>query len=87
MPLAVGATLLFLMSTRHRGRLALTEQFERDTLPLATFIGQMRNKARITGTAIYMTSRLDIVQTGKPIAPNHCDPMSGTGLKRRPDGP
>jgi KUP system potassium uptake protein len=60
-PLVVGATLFFLMSTWHRGRLALAEQLERDTLPLADFIGQMRTKARIRGTAVYMTSRLDMV--------------------------
>jgi KUP system potassium uptake protein len=60
-PLVVGATLFFLMSTWHRGRLALAEQLERDTLPLATFIGQVGNKQRVAGTAIYMTSRLDMV--------------------------
>ena len=60
-PLAVGATLFFLMSTWHRGRVALGEQLERDTLPLADFIGQMRNKPRVSGTAVYMTSRLDMV--------------------------
>lgn len=49
------------MSTWHRGRVALAEQLERDTLPLADFIGQMRAKARVPGTAVYMTSRLDMV--------------------------
>jgi KUP system potassium uptake protein len=60
-PLVVGAILFFLMSTWHRGRVALDAQLERDTLPLADFIGQMRAKARVSGTAIYMTSRLDMV--------------------------
>jgi KUP system potassium uptake protein len=60
-PLAVGATLFFLMSTWHGGRVALAEKLERDTLPLADFIGKMRAKARVPGTAVYMTSRLDIV--------------------------
>jgi KUP system potassium uptake protein len=60
-PLAVGATLFFLMSTWHRGRGALAEKLERDTLPLADFIVQMRTKARVQGTAVYMTSRLDMV--------------------------
>ncbi|MBV8698727.1 MAG: potassium transporter Kup [Bradyrhizobium sp.] len=60
-PLVVGATLFFLMSTWHRGRVALGEQLERDTLPLDTFITQMRRKERIPGTAVYMTSRLDMV--------------------------
>jgi KUP system potassium uptake protein len=60
-PLVVGATLFFLMSTWYRGRVALAAQLERDTLPLATFIAQMRKKERIAGTAVYMTSRLDMV--------------------------
>jgi KUP system potassium uptake protein len=58
---SVGATLFFLMSTWYRGRVALEAQLERDTLPLADFIGQMRTKARVPGTAVYMTSRLDMV--------------------------
>lgn len=60
-PLVVGATLFFLMATWHRGRVALGAQLERDTLPLSTFTGQMHNKPRIGGTAVYMTSRLDMV--------------------------
>ena len=60
-PLVVGAILFFLMSTWHRGRVELNKQLERDTLPLATFITQMRKKERIPGTAVYMTSRLDMV--------------------------
>jgi KUP system potassium uptake protein len=60
-PLLVGAVLFFLMSTWHRGRIALGEQLERDTLPLTTFIASMRKKDRIPGTAVYMTSRLDMV--------------------------
>jgi KUP system potassium uptake protein len=60
-PLLVGSVLFFLMSTWHRGRVALGEQLERDTLPLATFIAQMRKKDRVQGTAVYMTSRLDMV--------------------------
>jgi KUP system potassium uptake protein len=60
-PLVVGAVLFFLMSTWHRGRVALNERLEHDTLPLTTFIAQMRKKERIPGTAVYMTSRLDMV--------------------------
>jgi KUP system potassium uptake protein len=60
-PLVVGAILFFLMSTWHRGRVALAGQLERDTLPLAVFIAQMRKKERIPGTAVYVTSRLDMV--------------------------
>jgi KUP system potassium uptake protein len=60
-PLLVGSVLFFLMSTWHSGRVALGQRLERDTLPLATFIAQMRKKERIPGTAVYMTSRLDMV--------------------------
>jgi len=60
-PLVVGATIYTLMSTWHRGRVALNARLERDTLPLVDFIAQMRNKPRVSGTAVYMTSRLDIV--------------------------
>jgi len=60
-PLVVGGILFFLMSSWYRGRIALAAQFERDTLPLGSFITQMRNKQRIPGTAVYMTSRLDMV--------------------------
>ena len=37
--------------------LPLLAKLERDTLPLADFISQMRAKARVPGTAVYMTSR------------------------------
>lgn len=60
-PLVVGGILFFLMFTWHRGRVELAAQLERDTLPLSTFIAQMRKKDRISGTAVYMTSRLDNV--------------------------
>ena len=60
-PLAVGAILFFLMSTWRRGRRALEAQLERDTLPLSEFIQQVRNKPRVPGTAVYVTSRLDMV--------------------------
>jgi KUP system potassium uptake protein len=44
-----------------RGREALLLQLERETLPLANFIYQVHDKPRVPGTAIYFTSRLDIV--------------------------
>ena len=60
-PLLVGATLFFAMSTWHGGRNALRKKLERDTLPLETFIASVHTKARVAGTAIYMTSRVDVV--------------------------
>ena len=60
-PLVVGATLYFAMSTWWQGRAALASQLERDTLPLKDFIAQVRGKSRVAGTAVYMTSRIDVV--------------------------
>jgi KUP system potassium uptake protein len=60
-PLLVGATLFFAMSTWHQGRNALRSKLERDTLPLDSFIASVRSKARVAGTAVYMTSRVDVV--------------------------
>jgi KUP system potassium uptake protein len=60
-PLVVGATLFFAMSTWWRGRVALTRRLERDTLPLRDFIAQVRSKPRVAGTAVYLTSRIDVV--------------------------
>jgi KUP system potassium uptake protein len=60
-PLVVGATLYFVMSTWRQGRAALAHKLERDTLPLKEFIAQVQGKARVPGTAVYMTSRIDVV--------------------------
>ncbi len=60
-PLAVAAILFFLMSTWLRGRTALLRKLERDTFPLSDFIRQVHDKTRVTGTAVYMTSRIDVV--------------------------
>ena len=40
---------------------ALLRKLERDTLPLEDFIAQVHNKARVPGTAVYLTSRIDVV--------------------------
>jgi KUP system potassium uptake protein len=60
-PLVVAAALFFVMSTWRQGRLALTHRLERDTLPLKDFIKQVQSKARVSGTAVYLTSRIDVV--------------------------
>ena len=60
-PLAIGTLLFFVMTTWRKGRLALLAQLERDTLPLDGFIARLRDKLRVPGTAVYMTSRLDVV--------------------------
>ena len=60
-PLVVAALLFFAMSTWRQGRSALVRKLERDTLPLTDFIAQVHNKARVSGTAVYVTSRIDVV--------------------------
>ena len=60
-PLVVAALIFFLMFTWRQGRDALLRTLERDTLPLSNFIAQVHGKTRVPGTAIYMTSRLDVV--------------------------
>jgi KUP system potassium uptake protein len=49
------------MHTWRLGRSAIQARLERDTLPLKGFIGQVHTKARVTGTAVYVTSRVDVV--------------------------
>jgi KUP system potassium uptake protein len=60
-PLVVAAIIFFLMWTWWQGRHALLRQLERDTLPLASFIAQVHSKPRVPGTAVYLTSRVDMV--------------------------
>jgi len=60
-PLAVAAIIFTLMSIWRDGRAMLVKKLERDTLSLAAFIHQMRNKPRVHGSAIYLTNRLDVV--------------------------
>jgi KUP system potassium uptake protein len=60
-PLVVAALVFFLMSTWRQGRKALLRKLERDTLPLSNFIAQVRTKDRVPGTAVYLTSRVDVV--------------------------
>jgi KUP system potassium uptake protein len=60
-PLVVALIIFFLMWTWWQGRHALLRQLERDTYPLVDFIAQVHAKARVPGTAVYMTSRLDMV--------------------------
>ena len=60
-PLVVAAIVFFLMSTWRQGRDALLRTLERDTLPLSEFHRAGSDKTRVPGTAVYMTSRLDVV--------------------------
>jgi KUP system potassium uptake protein len=60
-PLIVAALIFFLIWTWRRGRQLMMQTLERDTLPLASFIKQISGKPRVPGTAVYMTSRTDVV--------------------------
>ena len=60
-PLAVAGVIFFLMSTWRNGRAMVLARLERDTFPLADFIRQTEAKPRVPGTAIYLTSRTDMV--------------------------
>jgi KUP system potassium uptake protein len=60
-PLIVASVVFFMMWTWRRGRQLMLQTLERDTLPLAGFIKQVHGKSRVPGTAVYMTSRTDVV--------------------------
>jgi KUP system potassium uptake protein len=60
-PLIVAAVIFFLIWTWRRGRELMLQGLERDTLPLAGFIRQIHGKPRVAGTAVYVTSRTDVV--------------------------
>ena len=60
-PLVAAAVIFFLMSTWREGRASMVEKLERDTLSLEAFIARTETKPRVPGTAVYLTSRTDVV--------------------------
>jgi len=60
-PLVVAAIIFYLMSTWREGRALMMAKLERDTLPLGDFIRNIGSKTRVPGTAVYLTSRTDVV--------------------------
>jgi len=60
-PLVIAGVIFFLMWTWRSGREFMLQKLERDTLPLADFIVQIHDKPRALGTAVYLTSRTDVV--------------------------
>jgi KUP system potassium uptake protein len=60
-PLVVASVIFFLMSTWRQGRALILAKLERDTLPLVDFIRGIKSKTRVPGTAVYLTSRTDMV--------------------------
>jgi KUP system potassium uptake protein len=62
-PIAIAMLGIIVMMTWRRGRAAMVMQRERDALPLSTFLDGVRpgRPARIPGTAVYLTARVDVV--------------------------
>jgi len=60
-PLVVAAVVFFLMWTWRDGRMLIQARLEADTYSLADFIRQTHTKTRVPGTAVYLTSRTDMV--------------------------
>ena len=60
-PLLIASVIFFLIWTWRSGRELMLQKLERDTMPLASFIAQMHDKPRVSGTAVYLTSRTDVV--------------------------
>ena len=58
LPLVIGASLFFLMSTWVRGSRILTEKTRRDSVPIRDLIEMLRARSphRVPGTAIFLTS-------------------------------
>ena len=59
--------LFVLMEAWHSGRTAMLGQLERETMPLDLFIKSMANEAKVEGTAVYLSRRIDVV----PVAMLH----------------
>jgi KUP system potassium uptake protein len=66
-PLLTGSLLFLLMDAWYSGRKAMLQELERETMRLGLFIESMANEAKIPGTAVYLSRRIDMV----PIAMLH----------------
>ncbi len=60
-PIVVASFLYFLMTSWSQGYAAMRAALERDTFPISDFIKKFHDKARVSGTAVYLTSRTDVV--------------------------
>jgi len=56
-PLAIGLTLILVMTTWRRGRALLFARWQQDSLPLASFLGRLPQSriVRVPGIAVFMT--------------------------------
>ncbi|MDE8348596.1 MAG: potassium transporter Kup [Acidocella sp.] len=62
-PLAIGSTIILVMTTWRRGRNLVIARWTQDSLPLASFLARLPKSriVRVPGTAVFMTGNLDFV--------------------------
>ncbi|MDE2318409.1 MAG: potassium transporter Kup [Rhodospirillales bacterium] len=62
-PLAIGFTIILVMTTWRRGRSLILARWMQDSLPLSTFLNRLPQSriVRVPGTAVFMTGNLDYV--------------------------
>jgi KUP system potassium uptake protein len=62
-PLAIGLSLVVVMTTWKRGRGLILARWTQDSLPLASFLARLPQSriVRVPGTAVFMTGNLDFV--------------------------
>ncbi len=66
-PLVTASLLFLLMEAWHAGRAAMLRHLERETMRLDLFIESMAGEAKVSGTAVYLSRRADMV----PVAMLH----------------
>ncbi len=62
-PLVIGLSIIFIMTTWRRGRELLLARWQQDSLPLSTFLARLPQSriVRVPGTAVFLTGNLDFV--------------------------
>ena len=62
-PLAIGLSIVLVMTTWKRGRGLILARWTQDSLPLASFLARLPQSriVRVPGTAVFMTGNLDFV--------------------------
>ena len=62
-PIAVGITIILIMTTWQRGRSLIVARWTQDSLPLKTFLARLPQSRilRVPGSAVFLTGNLDFV--------------------------
>jgi KUP system potassium uptake protein len=62
-PLAIGFSIILIMTTWRRGRGLILARWQQDSLPLASFLARLPQSRiiRVPGTAVFMTGNLEFV--------------------------